>query len=148
MHLSGNFENNSCPITDAVAWFLTPLDILYVKWCFNEDPDKLSDVPLSYINYFLFIFKWFQPSYNTLFHRANHTSCYISITIIWQWCGSIHRCFCLHPLKFLVFIIIHICNHILRCYWIKLPLFQLSEFLMPTLSWSLWDVHHQVTCCE
>ena len=43
-----------------------------------------------------------------------------------------HGCFCLHPFKFLILLIIHIYYHLLGCYWIKFPLFHLSGFWLTT----------------
>ena len=64
--------------------------------------------------------------------------------VLWHWCGSMHGCACLNPSKVLVFFIIHICQHLLGCYWIKFPLFQLFGFWLPTYSWSIWAVYRQV----
>ena len=148
MHLSGKFENNSCPglihMTD--FWPLRTAcranDVVMRIWTNCQMRLNPRLMPS------FFIFKLFHPSYNALFHRANHRSWYLSMIIIQHRCGSMHVCLCFHPLKVLVFLIIYICHHLLGCYWIKFPLSQLSAFWLPTSFWSLWDVHFQVPCCE
>ena len=99
MHLSGKFEKNSWPGTDADAWFFTFLDIIDDKYCCNKDlKNCLIRLPHRLMPSF-FILKWFHPSHNTLFHRRNHTNWYLSMVIIWHWYVSMHRCFCLQPFK-------------------------------------------------
>ena len=118
------------------------------KIVLQRESEKLPYGPSSYINSFFFIFKWFHPYHNTLFHRGNHKIWYLIMITIWCWCGSMHGCFCLHPFKVLVFLFIQICHHLLWIYWIKFPLFQLSGFWLPTLYCYLWCVHCQVTYRE
>ena len=53
--------------------------------------------------------------------------------IICRWCGIIHVGFCFQLLKLLVLFVIRIFNHLLRCYWIKLPLFRSLNFVCTPL---------------
>ena len=91
----------------------TPLDNIYGKIRWNEEYKNFQMLFLPRVIIIIW-FKIFQTSHHILSHRENHASCYLSIIILWHWCGSIHVCLCLHPFRDLVFFIIHLCHILLK----------------------------------
>ena len=116
MNLNGKIENNSCPVTDAAAWFLLFFEACienYVTMRIQTNYRMRFTPRLMY--YFLFS-NTFTFSNKSFLHRENNASWYLTMIILWHWCGSMHGCFCLHPFKVLVFFVIHIRHHVLGLY--------------------------------